>query len=283
MMHGRRPIPWLLIGGPALFMLLFFVLPTALHLSVSFMRSEVGMGAGEFTFENYRQFFGSGFFRAVLLRTFLIGTLVGLIVVILAFPIAYFLTRTRSRWQGLLISLCFAPLLASVIVRTYGWHTILSREGIVNESLLFLGIIGEPLQLIPSVTGIVIGLTHVLLPYGVLTIMSSLNGINPNLELAAMSLKANRTKTFFLVLLPLSLPGVAGGFFLAFAITLSAYATPAILGGPRTETMATLIYNFMLGIMDWSLGATAGAILIVTALILMLLAGRFGSRRGGVL
>src|SRR3546814_2747721 len=91
-------------------------------------------------------------------------------------------TLFRSRWQGLLISLCFAPLLASVIVRTYGWYTILSREGIVNESLLFLGIIGEPLQLIPSVTGIVIGLTHVLHPYGVLTIMSSLNGINHNLR-----------------------------------------------------------------------------------------------------
>lgn len=279
----RRPrVPWLLVGGPAVFLLLFFVFPTALHLSISFLRSDIGILTSEPTLDNYTRFFGSEFYRTVLLRTFIIGASVGLLVVILAFPVAYFLTRTNSRWQGTLIALCFAPLLASVIVRTYGWHTILGTEGIINLALIWLGIIDAPIRLIPSVTGIVIGLTHVLLPYGVLIILGSLKGLNPNLELASMSLGANRTKTFFLVMLPLSIPGVAGTFFLSFAITLSAYATPAILGGPRTETMATMIYSFMLGVMDWSMGSTVGTILVVTALALMFTAARLGAKRGAL-
>jgi len=138
--------------------------------------------------------------------------LVGLLVVVLAFPLAYFLTRTTSRWQGVLIALCLSPLLASVVVRTYGWFVILHRHGVINESLMALGVIDEPLRLLPSSFAIVLGLTHVLLPYGVLTIMASLQGINPNLEHAAMNLGASRWRTFFHVLLPLSLPGLAGIF-----------------------------------------------------------------------
>jgi putative spermidine/putrescine transport system permease protein len=218
----------------------------------------------------------------VLLRSFLIGGAVGLLVVVLAFPLSYFLVRTTSRWKNELVALCFAPLLASVIVRTYGWHTILHRDGIVNEALLWIGVISEPLLLTPSTGAIIVGLTHVLLPYGVLTIMSSLQGINPNLESAAMNLGASRFKTFFRVVLPLSIPGVAGGFFLAFAITLSAYATPAILGGPRQETMATMIYAFMNDMLDWSMSSTIGMILVITAMALMFMAAAFGNRRGAL-
>lgn len=279
---GNLREPWLLVGFPTIFLVIFFVFPTLLHLSTSFLRSEMGVVTSEVTFDNYQRFFGSGFFRSVLMRTFVIGASVGLLVVVLAFPVAYFLTRTNSRWQGALIALCFAPLLASVIVRTYGWHTILSTEGIVNNFLIWAGFISAPLRLMPSVGAIIVGLTHVLLPYGVLVLMGSLKGLNPNLELAAMSLGANRTKTFFLVVLPLTLPGVIGSFFLAFTITLSAYATPAILGGPRTETMATMIYSFMLGVMDWSMGSAIGAILVVIALLLMFFAGKAGAKRGAL-
>ena len=122
--------------------------------------------------------------------------------------------RTRSRWKGLLIALSLAPLLASVVVRTYGWYIILNRFGVANDALLGLGIIDERIAFMPSTGAIIIGLAHALLPYAVLTIMGSLNGINPNLESAAMSLGANRTRTFFHVVLPLSLPGIAGGFIL---------------------------------------------------------------------
>src|SRR4029450_4496222 len=116
---------------------------------------------------------------------------------------------------------------------------ILNRFGIANDALLGLGVIDERIAFMPSTGAIVIGLAHALLPYAVLTIMGSLNGINPNLESAAMSLGASRTRTFFNVVLPLSLPGIAGGFILIFSIAISAYATPAILGGPAAQCAAT--------------------------------------------
>lgn len=279
----RVPVQLLLVAGPALFLLATFVLPTAFHLTVSFFISDAGLVVTDrITLDNYIDFFARPFFRDVLLRSFLIGGAVGLLVVVLAFPLSYFLVRTTSRWKNELVALCFAPLLASVIVRTYGWHTILHRDGIVNEALLWIGVISEPLLLTPSTGAIIVGLTHVLLPYGVLTIMSSLQGINPNLESAAMNLGASRFKTFFRVVLPLSIPGVAGGFFLAFAITLSAYATPAILGGPRQETMATMIYAFMNDMLDWSMSSTIGMILVITAMALMFMAAAFGNRRGAL-
>ena len=277
-----RVLRWLIIGLPAAFMFFCFVLPVVFHLSTSFLRSEDGLLTSELTLDNYAGFFKSDLARGALLRSFVIGAVVGVLVVLMAYPAAWFLTRTTSRWQGTLIALCLAPLLASVIVRTYGWHTILSREGIVNKALLWIGIVDAPLRLIPSVGGIVVGFTHVLMPYGILILMSSLKGVNPNLERASMGLGAGRIKTFFLVVFPLTLPVALGTFFLAFATTLSAYATPAILGGPRTETMATLIYEYMLGVMDWSMGATVGAILVVTAFALMWLSTRLGAKRGVV-
>jgi putative spermidine/putrescine transport system permease protein len=134
----------------------------------------------------------------------------------------------------------------------------------------------------PSTGAIIIGLAHALLPYAVLTIMGSLNGINPNLEQAAMSLGASRTRTFVHVVLPLSLPGIAGGFILAFSIAISAYATPAILGGPATQVMATAIYGFMTQLLDWSIGAALAVILVLSSVLLLYAAARFGARQAAI-
>ena len=201
-----------------------------------------------------------------------------MLVVLLAYPLAYFLVRTTSRWKNLLIALSLAPLLASVIVRTYGWWVVLNREGALNVALRSLGLIDQPLLMLPSTLAIIIGLAHALLPYGVLTIMASLNGLNPNLERAAMSLGAGRARTFLDVTLPLTAPGIAGGFLLTFAIAISAYATPAILGGPTTETMATMIVASC-----WTAGLVAwlghGRVLLVSAMVLLPLTSALGSRQ----
>ena len=128
-----------------------------------------------------------------------------------------------------------------------------------------------------STAVIILGLAHALLPYGVLTLMAALNGVNPNLEHAAMSLGAGRLRTFATVTLPLTLSGVIGGFLLAFGVAIGAYATPAILGGPGTQTMATLIYSFMMTLLDWSLGSAMGVILLASSfavLALTMVAGR---------
>jgi putative spermidine/putrescine transport system permease protein len=276
------PAITLLAGAPAAFLLIFFIVPTMLLMSSSLLPSEGGIVVGGLTLDNFTTLLRRKLYLAAILRTFVIGVSVGTLVVLLAYPLAYFLVRTTSRWKGALIALSLSPLLASVIVRTYGWYVILNREGALNQAGLSLGVIDQPLQFLPSSAAITVGLAHALLPYGVLSIMSSLNGLNPNLERAALSLGATRWNTFRAVTLPLTLPGVAGGFLLAFSLAISAYATPAILGGPATETMATMIRTFMTGLLDWGLGSAMGVILLATSVTLLVAMTAFGSRRAQV-
>jgi putative spermidine/putrescine transport system permease protein len=270
---------WLLAGIPALFLILFFGLPNALLLTVSFLKSEAQLLTDQVTLENYGFVLSRRLYLEAIVRTFAIGIAVGLIDVLLAYPLAYFLVRTTSRLKGLLIALSLAPLLASVVVRTYGWYVILNRSGVANDVLLALGLIGNRIPFMPSSGAITIGLAHALLPYAVLTVMGGLDAIHPNLERAAMSLGASRLRTFFSVTLPLSMPGVIGGFLLCFSIAISAYATPAILGGPATQVLATAIYGFMTQLLDWSIGAALAVVLVVSSLALLYLASLLGARR----
>jgi putative spermidine/putrescine transport system permease protein len=275
----HRYAPYLLVAGSAIFLLAFFVVPSVVLLSMSVVESEDTIPTGNLTLDNFAMLLGNKLYVAAILRSFVVGISAGAIVVVLAYPLAYFLVRTTSRWKNLLIALSLAPLLASVIVRTYGWWVVLNREGAVNVALRALGVIDQPLIMLPSTLAIIIGLAHALLPYGVLAIMASLDGLNPSLERAAMSLGAGRLRTFVNVTLPLTAPGIAGGFLLTFAIAMSAYATPAILGGPSTEVMATMIRRFMLDLLDWSLGSAMGTILLASATLLLLLTSAIGRRQ----
>lgn len=278
-MTRQRFVPYLLVAFPALFLLVFFAVPTVFLLSASFLRTEDMVVTSELTLDNYKELLSSPLYIGAILRSFVVGLSAGALVILLAYPLAYFLTRTQSRWRNTLVALSLAPLLASVIVRTYGWWVVLNREGALNSLLQSVGLVDRPLQFLPSTGAIVVGIAHALLPYGVLTIMASLNGVNPSLERAAMSLGAGRARTFLHVTLPLTASGVAGGFLLTFAIAISAYATPAILGGPGTQVMATTIQTFMIQLLDWAAGSAMGAILLVTSIVLLILTSAVGSAR----
>lgn len=268
-----------LVALPATFLFICFVVPNSYLLTTSVLKSQNQIVTGELTLENFQMLFGRRVYLQAIARTFVIGGLVGLAVVVLAYPTAYFLSRTTSRWRSVFMALALAPLLASVVVRTYGWWVVLNREGTVNSLLRVLGVSTTPIDFLPSSGAIVVGLTHALLPYGILTLLTVFNKINPQLERAAMSLGATRRKTFRFVILPLSLPGLAGAFLISFSLAISAYATPAILGGPATETMATLIYNLMMVLLDWSIGSALGVVLVSSAMGLMALGLLIGSRR----
>lgn len=268
---------YLLAAFPAAFLLLFFALPILLLLSTSMLKSEDMVPIAQLTTANFSTLLTKKLYVDAILRTIGIGVAVGALVVVLGYPVAYTLVRTQSRWQPVLVALALSPLLASVIVRTYGWWVLLNRDGPINNFLLAAGVISAPLRMLPSTAVIIVGLAHALLPYGVLTIMAALNGVNPNLERAAMSLGAGRVRTFVSVTLPLTASGVIGGFLLAFGVAIGAYATPAILGGPGTQTMATLIYSFMMTLLDWSLGSAMGVILLASSFVVLaltMLAGR---------
>jgi len=193
---------------------------------------------------------------------------------------AYYLARTTSRWRGMALFLVISPLLVSAIVRNIGWFPILGGSGMVNWLLMSLGIIDAPLRLISNFTGVVIGLVHALLPLMILTLTTVIQRVEPELEEAAANLGAGPALVFWRVLLPFSLPGVVSGSLLVFAMAISAYTTPAILGGNRVLVMSTYIAQQFRTVLDYPAGGTAAALLLLFAALLTLLALRVRTKGG---
>jgi len=259
---------------PAMIILLLFIVPMLIMTGISLRPNQSGMIGEGFTGENYAQFFSESFYLKSFALTMGMAATVGVLVTLLALPVAYFLARTKSRWKTLFILLSIAPELAGAVLRTYGWLVILERDGVINQVLMAIGLISEPLPLLYSFWGVVIGMTHVLLPFGILSLYTLFQGIDPNLERAAAVLGADRARTIRTVLLPLALPGIISSSFLAFTLSASAYATPALLGGSGFHVLATLIYEEMLFLLNWPMAAALANILFVCVVLVAFLGSR---------
>jgi putative spermidine/putrescine transport system permease protein len=173
-----------------------------------------------------------------------------------------------------------APLLVSAVVRNLGWFPLLSDSGLVNWLLMSLGLINSPLKFINNFTGVIIGLVHALLPIMILTLTTVIQRIDLDLEEAAANLGAGPLLVFWRVLLPLSLPGVVSGSLLVFSMAVSAYTTPAILGGNRVLVMATYIAQQFRAVLDYPAGSTAAAVLLLFTVLLTILALRIRTKEG---
>jgi putative spermidine/putrescine transport system permease protein len=276
----RRPAVgmWGSLTPLLLLLVLWFFVPITILLLTSFYHYQGGQIVRQLTLDNYAKVFTNGFYLRMLARTVYLGAATGSLAVLLGYPVAYFLVRGRSRWRGVLTAVAFMPLLASVVVSTYAWLVLLGDQGLVNTVLRSTGIIHAPLRFVYNFTGVVIGLTHAVLPYAVLAIMAALQGIDPVLERAAMNLGASPVRTFLRVTLPLSLSGVAAGFLLAFAAAISAYVIPKILGGGFIATTGTEIYDQMVEQLNWPLGATIAVVVLVLVVGSLTLIGRFRGR-----
>lgn len=271
---------WRLLLLPTVVLVcLIFMWPLADLIQVSFHEmAGPGQIDSRFTIANYQAFITDSFFLAILLRTCAMGLLVVACCLMIGFPVSYYLARTSSRWRGVAIFLVISPLLVSAVVRNIGWYPLLSESGLVNAILLKLGAIRAPLQLLNNFTGVVIGLVHALLPFMILTLTTVIQRVERDLEEAAANLGAGPIRIFCHVLLPLSLPGVVSGSLLVFTMAISAYTTPAILGGNRVLVMATYIAQQFRTVLDYPAGATASAVLLVFAIGLAMLASRVRTR-----
>lgn len=276
--------PWIWALAPALIVLaMFFVLPMGDLIATSFHPSIGPAAVGpEFTFANYRSFLTDPFLLSILFNSAVLGVGVVLFCIVLAYPIAYFLARTRSRWRGALLFCAIVPLLISSVVRNLGWLPILSREGLVNSILLQLNIISAPVTFLNNMAGVIVGLAHAVLPFLIITLTTVIQRIDYDLEEAAINLGASPFEAFWQVVLPLSKPGLLGGCLLVFAIAVAAYTTPAILGGNRVLVMATFISQEMRVTLDYALGATAAAFLMILALVLTAVATQVAAKRRGL-
>ena len=268
--------------SPSLMLLLgAFLAPLAFLVPVSFRPYVPGRGIGEgFTGEHYVRFFTDLYYLEIFGRTILLGAIVTTMTLLVGYPLAYFLARTKSRWRSWLTILVVFPLLLNLVVRTFGWIALLANRGLINETLSAVGLIEGPLRLMFNFTGLLIGLTHIFLPFMVSLLVSAIQTIDRSVEEAARVLGASWSETFLKVTLPLSTPGILSGSILVFVLTISALVTPRLLGGPTYKVMSTLIYEQFMSLLNWPRGSAMATILTVVAIAIIALSGRFARRFG---
>ena len=232
-----------------------------------------------FTIENYTRFFTDSYYLAILFRTIRVATLCTVICVLLAFPMAYCLARTRSRFKNLLLMAVILPLFVGNAVRAAGWMVMFGNRGFVNSILIGSGVIREPLQIMYTEFAVIVGVIAVNLPFVVLTLQAVLEGIERVVEEAAMGLGAGPWQTFRRVLLPLAMPGVIAGTILSFILAMNAYATPVLLGGPTFQMMGPTVYNQFAGLSNWPFGAALSFVLMTATLVLTVTSNWLAQRR----
>ena len=249
-----------------------FVIPIA-HLASFSLRPRLGPGqVGEgFTLEHYVRFLGDPFYLGVLLDTLVIGLIVVSICMLLGYPVAYLLARTRSAWRGLMVFMVLAPLLIATVIRNLGWFPILSDSGLVNSLLLWMGVINDPLRLLNSRTGVIVALAHTFLPFTILALVTVIQKIGVDLEEAAQNLGASPWTTFWKVVFPLSRPGLLAGYLVVFTSVISAFTTPAMMGGKRVLVMSTFIEQQIRSVLNYPFGAAAAVVLMVVGCTLTML------------
>lgn len=255
---------WLLILPAALALLVCLVVP---YLNIVLMSFRVpGSGvpyAQGFTLGNYAKFFSDRFYLEQLANTLWIGVATTFACLLVGYPVAVQLARGTGAMRGLRYGIVLAPLLVGIVIRSYGWTILLGNNGVINRTLIAWGLIEGPLPLMYNGLGIIIALTHVLLPFMILPIMGAVQGIDPQLELAARSLGAGRNTAFRRVVLPMSLPGVQSGCTLVFILAISAYVTPALIGGLRVKTAAVSVVDALIDGFQWPFGSAMALILAV--------------------
>jgi putative spermidine/putrescine transport system permease protein len=277
-----RLVPVLLLSPSLLFLAVFFALPALGLVAYSVMtQSPEGTVGLPLTLAHYRHFFGTPLYSRVLLITLRISLCTTLAAALLSYPTALVMTRSGPGVRRLLTMIVIAPLIVSVVVRTYGWELILANgsTGILNWLLLTTGITRAPIRLLYTETAVVVGSLHVFFPLMVLPLTSALGKIDPRLEDAARTLGAGSWRTFRKITLPLSLPGLAVGCGLVFSLTAGSFVTPAILGGTGAQMLGMLVDQQILVVYDWPFGATVGTVLVAIVLAVNALSSRVLRRR----
>jgi ABC-type spermidine/putrescine transport system permease subunit I len=244
-------------GAPAFLLILaLFVLPVCGFL----------FGGVEEGFAPLQRALTDRLYVQVLVNTLLIGVYVTLIALLFGYPLAYALTVMSPRWTALGFAFLLLPFWTSLLVRTYAWMVLLGRNGVINQILLRLGLIDMPLQMLNNLTGVLIGMVHVLIPYMVFPLYDVMRRIDPALLQAADGLGASRFQAFRRIYFPLSLPGVLAGCILVFVLAIGFYITPALLGGGRVATTALMIERQIREFLDWPFAAALSIVLLATTL-----------------
>jgi putative spermidine/putrescine transport system permease protein len=274
----RRPY-WLSAPGLILFVSMLGT-PLLLTFLLSFYGFDFTKGIQPgFSFGNYIEVLGDSYFHKIFGRTFAIALTVTVISVLLGTPEAYILSRMRKPWKSIFLIVILGPLLISVIVRTLGWALLIGGQGMISKLLQALSITDGPFSLMFTTTGMIVALVHVLVPFMVLAVWTSIQRIDPQIEDAALTLGASKFTVLRRIVLPQIMPGVLSGSLIVFALTASAFATPSIIGGRRLKVVATTAYDEYLNTLNWPLGAAIALLLLVANIAVIMSYNRFIERR----
>jgi putative spermidine/putrescine transport system permease protein len=207
-------------------------------------------------------------FSRILLRTFEISAIVTLACLLLGYPLSYWLSTLPARQANVLMIVVLVPFWTSILVRVAAWIVLLQREGLVNKALLSLSVIGEPLTLLFNRTGVIVSMTHILLPFMILPLYSVMKSVPPSYLRAAVSLGSPPLAAFFRVYVPQTWPGIGAGGLLVFILSIGYYVTPALLGGPNDQMLSYYIAQYTNVDVNWGMACALGTVLLSATLAL---------------
>jgi ABC-type spermidine/putrescine transport system permease subunit I len=251
------------------------LLPISVMLYLSFVGE-----SGSFSFENYTRLWTSPIYGEVFDMTFRVAFVTTILVAIIGYPLAYVLAHLPTRLQNWVLISVLLPFWTPVLVRTYAWLVLLQDHGLINDGLQGLGLISQPLELAHNMTGALIGMVQIMLPFLVLPLFASMKAIDLNLMAAASNLGARPTRAFWDVFFPLSLPGFLAGILIVFVLCLGFYVTPAVLGGGRVIMAAMRIEANVHTYTNWGAASSLAIVLLVITVLLILVATFIGRRAG---
>ena len=267
----------LLLALPTVLTLLFFFVAPMVYILVHTLHEN---GLSDFV-----DFFGDPFYRNILWVTLWVSLVSTAISLVLGYPTAFYMARTKSRMKQVMMIVILFPFLVSAVVRSYGWMVILGTNGLLNQLLQSLGLISAPLKILNTETAVIIGMIHLLVPYMVLSLVGVLQSIDPNVEYAAYSLGASPLQTFSKVVFPLSLPGIISGCVLVFTMSMTSYVTPKLLGGSKFRMMATMVVQQINVNFDWGAASAISyillAVILLVQVVVVLCTSRYMKRMGG--
>lgn len=267
--------PWILLTPALTAVTLLLFIPLVFIVIYSFwLRTATGADVPGFHLDNWTEALTDPFYRDILISPLRIAAITTLVCALMGYPSAYFIARSQGN-KMILLLLMMLPFWISYIIRTMSWINILGVSGALNTALIWLGITDEPIQMLYNEVTVILGLVHFLLPFMVLNVFVSLDGIDPNLEAAANSLGATRWQSFLQVTLPLSLPGLAAGGLLCFVLGAGTYITPLVLGGPGDAMFANLVFESIITQLNWPLGSALSLMLLAVLGVLVMIYNRY--------
>jgi putative spermidine/putrescine transport system permease protein len=247
-----------------LFLFLFFIIPLASLLLRSLTEPTFGL-------QNFEQLLATSTYVQVLFNTFLVATLVTVISLLIGFPLAWCITLMPKGWGRFLISIILLSMWTSLLARTYSWLVLLQSSGIINKTLMAIGIIDQPLEMVHNLTGVIIGMSYIMVPFIVLPLQACMSAIDPMVLQAASICGASTRTVFFRIFLPLCKPGLFSGALMVFVMSLGYYVTPALLGGVSDMMLPEFIVQQIQNFLNWGMASASAVLLILITLVLFYL------------